>query len=321
MAFSEKDKILVATDGSEHSLRNVKYVSSILHPKRFEVVLFHVLTRVPESFVDLEKIPTYNYRLVSVESWEKQQEKTILQFMEDAEQILLASGFPKDAVTVKVQERKIGIARDVAAESQNGYKALVVGRKGLSELKDFMLGSIANKILELVPIPMWIVAGPQRPRKILLGMDNSEGAMLAVRHLAEMLDGSTDCDVVLFHAVRAFTGFRKFIREVFASDEGKATIESIEKELSEATNLLSPSFDKARATLVAAGIAPARIGQRIASCTGNCGNAVMEEAERGGYDTIVVGRRGLSKVEEFTMGRVSTKVIHMAREQTVWVVN
>lgn len=321
MAIPDRDKILVATDGSEHSLQNVRYVSSILHPERFKVTLFHVLTRVPESFIDLEKVPAYNYRIVSVDSWEKQQEKNIMQFMEKATAILRDSGFPADAVTVTVQERKIGIARDVAAESQNGYKALVVGRKGLSELKDFMLGSIANKILELVPIPMWVVAGPHRPRKILLGMDNSDGAMLAVRHLAEILDGSTDCEVVLFHAVRAFTGFRKFIREVFSSEEEKSAVEKIEKELSEASKLLEPSFDQARALLVRAGIDSGRIGKRVSSCSGNCGNAIMEEAETGRYDTIVVGRRGLSKVEEFTMGRVSTKVIHMAKEQTVWVVN
>jgi hypothetical protein len=46
----------------------------------------------------------------------------------------------------------------------------------------------------------------------------------------------------------------------------------------------------------------------------------MEEATKGGYGTIVVGRRGVSKVYEFLMGRVSNKVIQMAKDQAVWVV-
>jgi nucleotide-binding universal stress UspA family protein len=47
---------------------------------------------------------------------------------------------------------------------------------------------------------------------------------------------------------------------------------------------------------------------------------IITEALKGGYGTIVVGRRGLTNVEEFIMGRVSNKVIHMAREMAVWVV-
>jgi nucleotide-binding universal stress UspA family protein len=48
---------------------------------------------------------------------------------------------------------------------------------------------------------------------------------------------------------------------------------------------------------------------------------IITEALKGGYGTIVVGRRGLTNVEEFIMGRVSNKVIHMAREMAVWVVS
>ena len=49
--------------------------------------------------------------------------------------------------------------------------------------------------------------------------------------------------------------------------------------------------------------------------------AIVEEAKKGSYGTIVVGRRGLSKVEEFFMGRVSNKVIHLAKEMAVWVIS
>ena len=321
MATSQREKILVATDGSAHSLATVRYVSSILDPGRFEVVLFHVLTRVPESFIDLEKVPAYQYRIVSVEPWEKAQQKIIGEFMDNAVGILAEAGFAPAAVTVKLQERKVGIARDVAAESQNGYAAVVVGRKGTSELKDFMLGSIANKILELVPVPLWIVGGAQKPRKVLMCMDNSDGAMTAADHLCSILKGASKCDVTLLHVVRAFSGFRKFVHEFFTSEEHKATVESIERDLQEAAKVLEPSLDKVKANLVAAGVDPRRIDKKISSAAGNGGVAIIEEAERGGYDTIVVGRRGLSRVEEFMMGRVSNRVVHLAKEKTVWVVS
>jgi nucleotide-binding universal stress UspA family protein len=316
-----RDRILVANDGSEHSLQTVRYVSSILDRNRFEVVLFHVVTKVPESFIDLEKrIPAYQYRIVSIEPWEKQQQKAIREFMEKARAILMDAGFPNEAITLRIEDRNIGIARDIAAESRNGYNALVVGRRGHSDLKDFMLGSVAEHILGLVPIPMWIVGGGSRPIKVLACLDGSEESMLALTHLADVLDTSKNFEITLFHVVPGFHSFRNFVREVFSSEGDKTAIEQIDRELDKAAAALEPSFDKARAALISRGVDPARIQQKIARGAGNSAQAIVEEAEKGGYDTILVGRRGLSKVEEYTMGRVSNRVIHMAKDRTVWVV-
>jgi nucleotide-binding universal stress UspA family protein len=316
-----RGRILIANDGSEQSLQTVRYVSSILDLHRFELLLFHVVTKFPESFIDIEKgIPAYRYKIVNVEPWEKQQQKTVRECMEKAEAILMDAGCPNEAITLKIDNRKIGIAQDIAAESRNGYKALVVGRRGLSDFKDFMLGSVAGHILGLVPIPMWIVSGDGRPVRALACLDGSEGSMLALTHLADVLDTSKNFEITLFHAIHSFRGFRNFVREALSSEKDKTVIEQIDRELDKGAALLEPSFDKARATLISRGVNPARIHQKIARGAGSPAHAIVEQAEKGKYDTILVGRRGLSKVEEFIMGRVSNRVIHMAKEKTVWVV-
>lgn len=321
MNGSVRDRILVSIDGSVHSLETVRYISSILDRDRFEVVLFHVVTRVPESFIDFEKkVPAYRYRIVSVEAWEKQQQKGIQGFMEKARGMLLDAGFPDEAITLRIDDRKVGIARDIAAESRNGYKALVVGRRGLSDLKDFMLGSVAEHVLGLVSVPVWIVVGSRRPIKVLACMDGSEGSMLSLTHLADVMDISKHFEITLFHAVQSFRGFRNFMRGVFSSEGDRAAIEKMDKELDEVASLMEPSFDKAKGALISRGVDPARIHQKIARGAAHSAQAIMEEAEKGEYDTILVGRRGLSKVEEFIMGRVSNRVIHMAKDKTVWVV-
>jgi nucleotide-binding universal stress UspA family protein len=323
MNSSSRDKILVACDGSQHSLQIIDYVSSVLDARRFEIVLFHVFIKVPESFIDIEqKLPAYHYRIINVDAWEKKQETSIQDFMENAKRILLDAGFPDEAVTIRINERKVGVARDIAAEAASGYKALVVGRRGLSDFKDFMLGSVATNIIGLVSIPIWLaVAGKPKQSRILMCLDNSEGAMTALKHLAFVLDTSKKSEITLFHAVREFHRFKKFVREMFASEGDKAAIEDIERELQNASKLLEPSFDKAKATLISSGVDPAGIHQKILSGANHAAQAIIEEAEKGKYDTIVVGRRGLSKVEEFIMGRVSNRVIHMVKDKTVWVVN
>ncbi len=322
MNDSEREKILVTTDGSEHSMESVSYISAILDPRRFEVVLLNVLTKFPDSFIDYEnKLPGYDYRIVSVEAWEQKQVKAVCDFMEKAKAILREAGFPEDAITLRIDERNIGIAQDIAAESQKGYKALVVGRRGLSDLKDLMLGSIASKILGLVSIPVWIVGRTHLPQKFLVCLTNTEGAMLVLNHVSDMLDVSKNCSITLFHAVRGFRGFRNFVREVFSSEADKTEVEGIERGLDEAAKQLRPSFEEARAALVSRGVDTQRIHQKIVSGGISTPHAIIEEAEKGEYDTIVVGRTGLSKAEEFIIGRVSIKVIHMAKERTVWVIS
>jgi nucleotide-binding universal stress UspA family protein len=317
------DRVLVALDGSEHSLESVRYVAGILDPNRFCLVLFHIIIRVPESFMDFEQKGTgYNYKLISVTAWEEKQKEAIDGFMSKAETILSEAGFPAYAITKRIEGRKTGIARDIAEESQRGYKALVLGRRGLSDLKDFMLGSVAQHLLGVVQIPVWIVGGSRRrPSRILLCLDGSEQSMLCLPHLAAILKDSKDFQITLFHAVRSFYGFRTFMREVFSFETDKEAIERLNVELDQAASAMEPSFENARAILTAHGVDAEHIGQKIARGVSNSAQAIIEEAENGDYDTILVGRRGLSRVEEFAIGRVSNRVINMAKDKTVWVVS
>jgi len=48
---------------------------------------------------------------------------------------------------------------------------------------------------------------------------------------------------------------------------------------------------------------------------------ILEQAQALGCDTIVLGRRGLSRVKEFFLGSVSKSVLAQARGLTIWVVD
>ncbi|MGC8493712.1 MAG: universal stress protein [Syntrophobacteraceae bacterium] len=318
MNSSGRERILVANDGSQHSLKMVEYVSSILDRDRYEVVLYHVVTRVPESFIDYgQKGQTYNYRLINVDEWEEKQARTIDSFMATAKSIFLNAGFAEEAVTVRIEDRQTGIAQDMVAESQMGYRALVLGRKGLSDVKDFMLGSVAERILGLVRLPIWIVGESGPPAKILVCLDGSEESNCTLTHLASVLGPSSSIETTLFHAVRSFHSFRNFMRDVLGSE---ADMEKVHSDLDQAATMMQPSFDKAKEILISGGVAPEKIRQKIARGISSAAHAIVQEAEEGGYDTILIGRRGLSRVEEFLMGSVSRKVIQMAKRKTVWVV-
>jgi len=50
-----------------------------------------------------------------------------------------------------------------------------------------------------------------------------------------------------------------------------------------------------------------------------CSNYPTEQDETQ-YSTIVVGRQGLSRSEEFLFGSISSKIVNHASNCTVWVV-
>ena len=59
--------------------------------------------------------------------------------------------------------------------------------------------------------------------------------------------------------------------------------------------------------------APRRYCPSMAEC-------ILAEREKRDYDTIVVGRQGLSRKEEFLFGSISNKIVNHARDCTVWII-
>ena len=67
--------------------------------------------------------------------------------MERAKAIFRDAGFEPNDVTLKVGTKKKGVARDILDEAQSGYDIIVVGRRGLSAVKEFFFGSVSQKVI------------------------------------------------------------------------------------------------------------------------------------------------------------------------------
>jgi len=294
-----KKKFLLAVDGSNQAFEAVRYASRFFPPERMEVVLFHVLSKFPENFWDIEKEPQYRYEEANIHTREVQQNQEIQTFMEKARQLFLEQNLPENAFRIKIQVRKAGIARDILNESQNNYDGVIVGRWGTSMLKDFLWGSIANKLIgRLTHTPICVVGGTPNIGKILVAIDASEGAKRAVDYVGETVH-SAHWKVTLFHVIR----------------------EVDRKKNEKSEKVMASIFKKATKHLEKAGFNRHQIQTKIVTEAPSRASAIVVEALNGGYGTIVVGRRGLSNVATFDMGRVSNKIIQMAREMAVWIIS
>lgn len=308
-------KVLLAIDGSDQSMDAVRYASNVLNSENTEVALFHVMRTIDKAFWDIGINPAFRERIANIRAWDTGQRKTAEKFMNRARQILFNGGFAPGAVKLKIHQSKVGVARDITEESKNGYSAIILGRKGLSKLKDLVLGSIAHKLVQkLTRVPVWVVGGKPHPGKLLLALDASAGAMKAVDHVGAML-GSSNVDVTLLHVIRGIStfGVEQGYAHISLSEEEKW----LEKEKLETESI----FDEARICLINAGFDSRHVNTKLVTGVRSRAGAIVEEAKEGGYGTIVVGRRGISKVEDFFAGGVSNKVMHLAKEMAVWVVS
>ena len=87
--------------------------------------------------------------------------------------------------------------------------------------------------------------------------------------------------------------------------------------------MASNAWDMFRAyqeSLEKAGVLAARISTKYTQQSHTRAGEILREAKDGDYGTIVMGRRGLSKVHEFLMGRVTNKVLSRAEGFAVWIV-
>ena len=305
-----KEKILVTVDGSDRSLETVKHIAKRKPFQKKHLVLFNVFISLLDFYWEIEKEPHSRRAVAKAKAWKAAKKNKMEQFMKKAQQILFNSGFPKETVTVKIQECEDGIARDIIKEAHNEYCAVVINRTGAGAISNLLLGSKAVKVIEkLSLVPVFIEGSKPPGNSMLIAMDSSECSMQAIDFSGELM-GGLDFNITLLHAVRGAGTLIPGAGNMFLSRED---IQAQEDDI-------HAVFDQAKHRLINFGFKPENITSKIIADVSSRAKAIVQEAKKNRHTTIVVGRRGLSKVQEFFMGSVSNKVIQLAEEQAVWVV-
>jgi len=301
-----ENKILVALDGSQRAFGTIKYLCSFKPFLKKELVLHNIITKVPDCYYDLKKEPSSYNANFRMRAWEIGYRTKMETFMETSKRELITAGFKPEAIRIIIAERKAGIARDIMDEAQKGYDALLIRRRGSAQqFLSFVMGSVSTKLVEKTTGLPVILAGTQKVNhSLFLAIDGSDGAKRAVEFVAKIIENS-DCRVVICSVLRNFDLYDKkksvdFIRNGF---------EKIETIVRDTGKIVEH-----------AGIQRKNIMFKIIQGAKSRSRAIVEAAKEEKCDTIILGRKGKSDVSSFNMGRVPWKVIHGAKEMTVWMV-
>lgn len=148
-----------------------------------------------------------------------------------------------------------------------------------------------------------------KDRHLLISVDNSENAKRAISYVADFLGGVSGFCVTILNVIPEPPA------NYFRTDEDRKTW--IEEHRSEATRML----DKFRRILVQSGFAEDKVGTflDIRHCP-SVADRIIEIQQSLECCTIVIGRRGISKKEEFLFGSTSNRIIRSGKNCAIWVI-
>ncbi|MEW6163066.1 MAG: universal stress protein [Nitrospirota bacterium] len=307
-------KILLPVDGSEHSKRAVQfagYLGASLGKGLSGLTLLHVITGGYLSrHMDYIDFRTEVLKQSDVFKRVKDQyiEEKISPFLDEDEKTLVNLG-------IEVKIEKLVLDGDPAPEiiriaDKGKFSTIIMARKGLSEIKGFLLGSVTNKVVHAASRQTVYIVGHRILKdktcpvpKILIPVDGSSYSMKGVEHAACMAaELKTSMSKIILLRVINLALFEKRLREgIDPEEEAKRTL------------------GEAKAVFLHAEVPEGLI--KTKARVGQPSDEILKEAEEEDFNLIIMGRKGRSAIKDLILGGVSTTVLQRCQNPTIAIVS
>jgi nucleotide-binding universal stress UspA family protein len=281
-------RVLLATDGSKDAQAALAFLSALPLPPSTTLRITIVVT-----------LPSFVLDVPPARDLERSALEAARGVLEEARGALAGRGLAIET-DVAVGDPKAEIVR-IAEEW--GADLLVLGARGLSGIKRFLLGGVSLAVAHHVRCPVLVVKG--RPRKlgsVLVAMDGSEDSFRAVRFL-QSLPLPRQTKVRLLSVVEPIRypasapivlrgQLVRMIKEVESERRGQ-----LEKVLEQAASQLDDKITRVTRS----------------TPSGDPASVITASAATYDADLIVVGARGHGAMARLLLGSVSEKVLRHAR--------
>jgi nucleotide-binding universal stress UspA family protein len=305
--------ILVAIDQSRPSTEILHYASRLAESlDELTFSLVHIQPVISTYLTEeARRKPSARRALETVVS---ENEKKATQLLESAAERLVSKGVDASAIQQMTIPRNVGVAKDILAyATAKMADAILVGRRGASQLKQWIVGSVTADLVEHSQvIPIWVVDGQNPSSEILLAVDGSQSALRALDHMAFMLSGTPDNSFHLLHVRPSFQDYC----EIQLDDENAEAVQSVL--LDEDQHCMDNFYSQAIAVLKKYGFDGNKAKWETLDGKLSIPRAIMQYAKDNGVGSIVVGRRGRGKGSFF--GSVSRSIFQHAENMAFWVV-
>ncbi len=156
-------------------------------------------------------------------------------------------------------------------------------------------------------------------KKILMATDGSIHSERSVSYIGHLFGKDSGIRVTLFYVLPSLppvltekgAGYGDW--QVLSAKAEK--LQNIHKHKAQAV------MAKGKDLLMKAGLGEEVINTQIVEKKIGLARDIIYEADKGNYDAVAVGRRGLSRMESAIMGSISTKVVQALQTRPVWVID
>jgi nucleotide-binding universal stress UspA family protein len=146
-------------------------------------------------------------------------------------------------------------------------------------------------------------------KRLLIALDESENSKMALLYVADFLGGHDGFHVKLFSVLSVPDA-------AFYDSEG-----SRQEWIQSRKESLSDMLERYRQILIQAGFPDSKVEIEVSvTLKDPVSSVILQKQEEYNACTLIVGRRGVSKQEEFLFGSVSNKLLHKANKCAVWIV-
>jgi nucleotide-binding universal stress UspA family protein len=153
-------------------------------------------------------------------------------------------------------------------------------------------------------------------KKILLAVDNSSHSRSAIDYAAQMNQLIPELGFTLLHVQPPISQF--LLDEAKRDAQAQVELKKIAARNAEASESLLKSLKE---VMLRAGVAEASVELSAQPRHQGVAKAILDVAEKGLFDAILVGRRGIGALQKLFMGSVSAHLIENSPLIPVWMVD
>lgn len=284
MINKELGKVLVPVDGSDSSLLAEEAARIIAKKTGATVTVLHVIREIDEYYRMLYAAQGLAYDIPNNVIMEilEHTEQEANKIVNDARVL-----FSEEGITVDTKiHRDIDPADSILEFSKKDYDLIVMGARGKNEKEPYALGSVTKKVIRHTMCPILFTKTVCALSNLLVCIDGSENSIKALDYAVKIAE-KIGSKITLLNVQE---------RRLYSSSP-KIAQELVER-----------IFSKALGAIERRGLA---FNKRVEF--GVTSDIIVEVAEKGGYDLIVLGSRGLGTAKRFLLGSVSDDVSHKAR--------
>ncbi|MEW6659668.1 MAG: universal stress protein [Thermodesulfobacteriota bacterium] len=306
-------KILLPFDGSP-SARNALELAAQLSIAGKEVVKGLTLLQVIGGSYLARHVHNVDLRVARMDQdkdWQRIRqrflEREVLPLLEEGIKILQSRGV-QAPIEVRIVEGKVS-EEIIRLAQEEEFSTIIMGRRGLSPFKALLLGSVTRSVLARAQgVTVYVAAQEAMPKAgcpispMLLPLDGSESSLAAVRQAA-----------ALAQAFRPMAPFLTLFHVIDIAIMGMKIQEGAQDLVAEGEGILG----SARGILQEAGLEGCWEEKLV---SGEPAQAIVQQAEEGGYPLILMGSRGRSALASLLIGSVTSSVAHTATRAAVAVV-